>query len=329
MARVLLLCPAGAGRTSGNRTTAERWARLLRGIGHRVRVQEEWCGEPCELLVALHARRSADSVLRFREARPDGALLVALTGTDLYGDLPGGDAAAAAAVAAASRLLALQPLAAAALPEGLRASVRVIRQSAGATGRTAASPRKSRHFEVCVLAHLRAVKDPLLPARATRLLPPGTRLRVTHAGAAIEADLGRAARRESRLNPRWRWVGELSRGRAALLLRRSRVCVLPSRAEGGANVISEACVAGVPLLASRVDGSVGLLSGDHPGLFPAGDADALAALLLRCEREPAFTEELAAWSRALGPGLSEAAESDAWARLLDELGLLRSALPLA
>ncbi len=62
--------------------------------------------------------------------------------------------------------------------------------------------------------------------------------------------------------------------------------VISSLSEGGANVISEAVVAGVPVLASRMDGNVGLLGGGYPGYFPVGDTPALARLLERLEQEP-------------------------------------------
>ena len=64
--------------------------------------------------------------------------------------------------------------------------------------------------------------------------------------------------------------------------------VLSSRSEGGANVISEAIVAGVPILASRMDGNVGLLGADYPGYFPVGDTQALARLLWRIEADAPF-----------------------------------------
>jgi len=89
MARISIVTPAGAGTRNGNRHTALRWASLLRGAGHRVRVALEWQGERCDLLIALHARRSYDSILRFREEFSAKKLVVVLTGTDLYRDLPG------------------------------------------------------------------------------------------------------------------------------------------------------------------------------------------------------------------------------------------------
>jgi len=55
--------------------------------------------------------------------------------------------------------------------------------------------------------------------------------------------------------------------------------------EGGANVISEAVVAGVPILASNISGSVGLLGRDYPGYFSVGNTDQLRELLLRAESQ--------------------------------------------
>ena len=63
-------------------------------------------------------------------------------------------------------------------------------------------------------------------------------------------------------------------------------------------MISEAAVAGVPVLASRMDGNVGLLGADYPGYFPVGDTEALARLLERLEREPRFVARFARRSPA-------------------------------
>jgi hypothetical protein len=87
LAKILMTCPAPPGSLYGNRVTAKRWARVLRELGHRLAIVQTWRGEPCDLLLALHARRSADSALRFAREHPQKPLLVALTGTDLYRDI--------------------------------------------------------------------------------------------------------------------------------------------------------------------------------------------------------------------------------------------------
>jgi putative glycosyltransferase (TIGR04348 family) len=313
--RIAIACPAPPASRQGNRVTALRWARILRRLGHRVRIAAAPDG-PADLLIALHARRSAAVVERFRRRFPERPIVVALTGTDLYRDL-GRSRSAARAVARADRLVTLQPLAARALPARLRPRVRVIHQSARVPRRW---PRPARRtFDVCVLSHLRPVKDPLRAAAAARWLPAVSRVRVLHAGRALSPAMARAARAESRRNRRYRWLGERSPGAARTLLARSRVLVLSSRLEGGANVVGEAAVCGVPVLASRVDGNVGLLGAGYPGLFPTGDTETLARLLARVETDPRFRARLTRAVRRLAPRFDPRRETRTWQRLLAEL----------
>lgn len=299
-----------------------RWARILRGLGHRLTIAPQWEGEPCDLLVALHAWRSAESVLRFRSAHPHCPVVVALTGTDLYRDIHE-QPLARQALELADRLVALQPLAARELPRHLRRRMRVIHQSVEKTRVRQSAPRD--RFPVCVVGHLRAVKDPLRAAWASRLLPVSSRIEVVQAGSAMEEELGREAAREQRSNPRYRWVGALSRPRARQLIASSRLMVLSSLLEGGANVISEAAVDHVPVLASRIPGSIGLLGAGYPGYFPVGDTQALARLLERAETDPGFYRDLKARCARLAPLFRPARERAAWRALLEELSGMRSA----
>ncbi len=181
--RIALVTPAPAEVHTGNRTTADRWARLLGELGNHVNVGKDWNGEECDLLIALHARRSSPAIQRFRQERPHAPIIVALTGTDLYGDLEN-SAEAICSLELASRIVVLQALGVEAVHESARRKVRVIYQSAE---RPSPPPRREEScFQVCVLAHLRAVKDPLRPAYAVRELPASSRIQVKHAGAVAE-----------------------------------------------------------------------------------------------------------------------------------------------
>jgi len=317
---ISIVTPAPRRSRKGNRVTALRWAGILRGLGHRVRIGEEYRGESCEILVALHARRSFPSVKRFREERPDGSVVVALTGTDLYQDLRG-SAEAQGSLALASRLVVLQPLGIEELPAPHRAKARAIFQSA-ACPRSAATPCAGE-FPVCVLGHLRAVKDPFRAAEASRLLAADSRVRVLHLGEALDPGTEARARAEMAENPRYQWLGARPRREALRLLAGCRLLVLSSVVEGGANVISEALACGVPVLASRIPGSVGILGPDYPGTFPVGDTAALAALLARAETDPAFLEDLRRRCEAVRPMVAPALERECWARLLGEMGAER------
>jgi putative glycosyltransferase (TIGR04348 family) len=313
--RIALVTPAAPHARNGNRVTAVSWARVLAALGHRVRVLQRYGGEPCDLLVALHARRSHGSVVDFRARHPHAPLVVVLTGTDLYGDLPD-DPAARESLRLADRLVVLQERGPHALSPEARGKTRVIVQSVPAMERL---PPRRRTFDVAVVGHLRAVKDPFLAAEAARQLPADSRIRILHAGGVLEAALERRARDETARNPRYRWLGERPRWQARRLIARSRLMVLSSRAEGGAYVVGEAVTAGVPVLASAIPGNIGLLGAGYPGYFPPGDAAALAGLLLRCEREPPFVAALEAGIARAAPLFAPAREIAAWRALLSEL----------
>lgn len=316
--RIFLACPAPPHSRKGNRVTAVRWARLLRELGHRATVGTEYAGDAADVMVALHARRSAAAAERFRRRWQERPLIVALTGTDLYRDIHTSKEAQES-LAIADRLVVLQPQALAELPTEYRGKARVIYQSVRPLPK---KPAQDPHaFQVCVLGHLREEKDPLRAALAVRLLPADSRVRVVHAGQALSSDWARRAAAARRRDPRYRWLGEVPRWRARRILARSRLLVLSSRMEGGANVISEAVVEGVPVLASRIPGSVGLLGARYPGLYPVGDTEALARLMHRAETDSAYYGRLLGWCRRLAARFDPAKERAAWERLLAELVL--------
>jgi putative glycosyltransferase (TIGR04348 family) len=300
----------------GNRITAARWSRLLRKLGHRVRIEERYGGRACDLMIALHARRSIASLEHFKRKYPGRPVVLALTGTDLYHDIRV-DPAARRALAEATRLVVLQPLGLAALQARYRSKARAIVQSAEGPARRLRA-RRSR-FEVCVMGHLRPVKDPFRAAEAARLLPPSSRIVVLQVGSALSPGMSGRAKIEQRANPRYRWLGELPRGRALRLMGRCRLLVLTSMMEGGANVVSEALAWRVPILSSRIPGSIGLLGNRYPGYFRAGDTSGLCRLLRRCEAEPRFLRRLERACAKLKPQVDPAREQAAWAKLLGEL----------
>jgi len=326
VSRIQIITPHTDAAGSGNATTAQRWALRLRELHHQVHVATRYDGWPCDILLALHASKSAASIRRFRSAFPRHPTIVALTGTDLYRDLRR-SARAQESVQGASRLVVLQKLALRELAPRHRRKAVVIEQSVRAPSdrerafRKRAVARASRTVEtsavtIVVLANLRHVKDPLRAAFAARRLRRTSRIQIIHAGNALTAAYERRARRESRLNGRYTWVGPVRGARARRLLLGSHALVLSSRLEGGANVVSEAIVLGVPVLASRIPGSVGLLGHRYPGYFDVGDTRGLSALLQRFEDEPEFVESLRRHIRSLATRLSPARERTAWRSLL-------------
>jgi putative glycosyltransferase (TIGR04348 family) len=314
--KIALITPVSAQSRQGNRVTALRWARILKGLGHQVSIAQHYDGKPCDLMVALHARRSFAAIAGFRCRYPTLPLLVALTGTDLYGDIRT-SAEAQESLELATRLILLQPKGLDELPAHLHPKVRIIYQSVPSLRRHPAKAKTT--FDVCVLGHLRPVKDPFRTALAARLLPSTSRLRVVHVGKALSDDMATRACAEMTDNPRYHWLGELPHWQALRVLARSHLLALSSHAEGGANVLSEALALSVPIVASQIAGSIGILGEDYPGYFPVEDTAALAQLLDKAERDPLFYQALHTWCTHLAPLIQPIREYQAWSTLLDEV----------
>jgi putative glycosyltransferase (TIGR04348 family) len=256
----------------------------LRSLGHTVRVASDWNGGSDDLLLALHAYKSFPSIARFRQQRPDAPLVLALTGTDLYRDIrehPEGRQA----LEMATRLIVLQEAGLGELSPALRRKATVVYQSADV--RLRQKPVRSR-FRVAVIGHLRDEKDPFRAVRALRRLEPSTDVEVVQIGAALDPQLRAACAKWSKRESRYHWLGSVSHGAAMRWLASSHVLVVSSVMEGGANVICEAARIGVPVLASRIPGNIGMLGRDYPGYYPLFDDKALARLIERCRTSAAF-----------------------------------------
>ena len=312
--RIAIVTPAAAGTRLGNRHTALRWARILRTLGARVDIVTAWETGDHDLMIALHARKSRPAQLAFKAGHPARPLILALTGTDLYRDI-GSDAGAAAALDLADRLVVLQDAALAELTPAQRDKSHVIFQSDRARGSWQA-PRRFVRF--CLLGHLRPEKDPFRAVAALQLLDE-PRLRLVQAGAALAPEFAAAAQGLMATEPRYRWVGDLPHGKALKLLRQSHALIVGSVMEGGAHVVSEAIVHGVPVIASDIQGNRGLLGADYPGYFPVGDEKALAALMADVAGNSAFRERLAQAVAARRPLFDPARETAAWRDLLHSL----------
>lgn len=320
--KISIITPAGAGTRNGNRNTATRWGGFLRAMGHRVVLEQHWGGAPADVMIALHARRSYDSISRYARTFPARPLVVALTGTDLYRDIHS-DRDSQHSLELATRLVVLQDRGPQALPRGLRAKTRVVYQSARTIARP--DPLTSR-FEVVVSGHLRAEKDPFRAAAALALLPADSRIRLIHIGRAMTPRMQAEAEAYMAREPRYRWLGEHPHWRALRLLGRSRLMVISSKMEGGANVVSEALALGVPVIASRVPGNVGMLGRDYPGYYPVGNERALAKLLSRAESDGAYYHGLERYCATRAQLVTAEHERAALKALLAEL-TLRSPLP--
>ncbi|NYE60894.1 putative glycosyltransferase (TIGR04348 family) [Duganella sp. 1224] len=354
-AHIWIVSPAFADANNGNWQSASRWARFLRTRYRVTLARQwpdagpTSCPAPCpdaradgtaaegtaaaaaanatsapatrapaappDLLIALHARRSAASLDAWTRAYPDRPSILLLTGTDLYRDIDS-DASAQRSLRQASALVVLQADGVNTLPPLLRAKTSIIHQSA-ATLRPAPTAAR-RHADICMIGHLRAEKDPLTFMHAAALVQaPSARL--IHIGGALEPALGEAAHATASRHPRYHWLGAMPHADTRQRLKRSRAMALTSHMEGGANVIIEAVCAGVPVLASDIGGNRGMLGDDYQGYFPPGDAAALARLIDRVIEDDNFHAALSAQCGARAPLFAPATEQAALLDLVDNL----------
>jgi len=311
-----MVTPAPARSLHGNRVTALRWAKLLRKLGHRVKITTEYEETATDLLIALHARRSAEAVAEFACQNPEKPLIVALTGTDLYHDLPQSQLAQNS-LHLATRLVVLQPDGLRFLTTRQRNKACAIIQSASKPGRRI--PPLKRVMEVAVVAHLRAVKDPFRVALASRQLPASSQIRVVQIGKALSPGMEERAKKEMLRNSRYRWLGQLPRWKTLQRLRRSRLVVVSSRLEGAPNVASEALAADVPMLSSHISGMIGLLGEGYPGYFPVADTDRLRQLLVQAEQDQGFYRQLLESCRRVQHLVTPHREQRLWKELLAEV----------
>jgi putative glycosyltransferase (TIGR04348 family) len=310
MARITIVSPTGAGTRTGNLHTAQRYARFLRSAGHRVSVATGWDGGGCDLLIALHARRSSEAASRFKKTGK--SLVVVLTGTDLYRDLPG-SAEARESLRLADRVIVLQEDALRIVDKSIRPKTRVVYQSSAATV-THAPPKNA--FRLAAVGHLREEKDPFRAVAAISLLEQN--LELVQLGAPLGPGMEEEARRWMAKDSRYRWLGSVPHSRALAWIARSHLLVVSSVMEGGANVICEAARIGTPVLASRVSGNVGMLGRTYPGYFPLHDHEALAKLIRKYSARDEYRKlqrHLAARRKLFAP----AAEKRALLSVLREL----------
>jgi len=314
-----IITPAAVKSLNGNRATAVRWAGFLQQLGHCVSISVDWDGTEYDLMVALHAWRSADSIAAFKQAYPQRPLVLAMTGTDLYRFINTHPGPTLASIESADRQVTLHQLAIRVLPESSHHKVHVIHQSALPLPKPA--KRSLKHFDVCVVGHLREEKDSMRPAYAVRDLPESSRLRVLHYGKAHTDEWTGFAEDEMKINPRYHWFGEVPHWKIRQAYGSCHLMVLPSVMEGGANVISEAVVAGLPVIASDIDGSVGLLGEDYAGYYPVQNTQALRELLMKAETEPAYVKKLEQQCIKRAGRFTREAEEQGWTDLLKDMGL--------
>jgi putative glycosyltransferase (TIGR04348 family) len=314
---IQLISPARIDSRSGNHTTAVRWRNILQKLGHEVTVSQQYSGQNVDLMLALHAWRSAGSIQLFAETYPTRPLLVALTGTDVYRFLNTHSQDTLRSMGYADRLIALHANITHSVPKEYHHKLRIIYQSAET--KLSRKTYHSSHFNVCIAGHLRDEKDSLRPAYAARSLPAHSKIQLSHFGKAHTQKWEHNARSEMARNSRYHWYGEVSQSLLQVKLSHSDLLILPSRMEGGANIISESIMSGLPVVTSYIEGSIGLLGEKYTGYFEVENTNQIKKMLLRCESDTKFYQTLSHQCKARRYLFNPNREKSSWSKLLAEL----------
>lgn len=280
---VVLVGPLVSAGTNGNLQTAYRWLKFISTTmsGHLASPDEFSVNghlfRHTDLMIALHAKKSAAAIDQWPKNKP---LIVVLTGTDLYRDIHD-SSQAQHSIEKADRLIVLQGLGDRQLPTHLREKSRVVYQSCSARQTLS---KTARHLRAVMVGHLRDEKDPLTYMAAAGQLKSDA-VYLDHIGEALDPALGQQAQLTAQKHKAYRWLGGLDHEKTRRRIQQAHVLVHASKMEGGAHVIMEAARCGTPVLASQIDGNVGMLGEHYPGYFPLGDSKRLAEMLDQLRHE--------------------------------------------
>lgn len=312
--KVCVASPYPLSDLKGNSVTTARIVTVLNEAGIEARGSHGYDGEPTDILITLHAIKGAPALFDFKKRKPKGKVVILLTGTDIYQGLPKGSKMGEDALREADRIVVRQEAAILRLPEQVRAKTVVIRSSLDPIA-VKPSPSQSR-FIISVVGHLRPVKRPFLTIETLAQHPEWSDVEVWQIGQALDEEMRKTAEFWAEEDGRYRWFGGVPRMESLALCCKSSLTINSSILEGGANAVLEAMTMGVPVLASRIEGNVGLLGNDYPGYFEEGRmAKALQAIMDQ-------RVDLDEWNRLLADRLrlfSRERESKSWLELLTEL----------
>ncbi len=318
---IIIITPAPKGSRSGNRASANRWGAIFQKLGHKVTILTNYNGEDTDFMVALHAWRSADSIKRFSKLHPNLPLIVVLTGTDAYKFINSHRTTTILSLRKATKIVGINNLIKNILPKNLHKKLKIIVQSAKPN--LIREPLK-RTFNVCFAGHLREEKDPKTLCKAIVNLPSTSKIKVNAYGKAHSKKWEKFAKDEMKKNTRFKWHGEVSQSKLRKKFSCSHILISSSIIEGGANVISEAIMAGLPILASKIDGNVGLLGRDYPGFFEVRNSNSLKEKLMLAETDPKFYKKLAKSCAKLKNNFKLEKEVQEWNNLLKEIAKPKS-----
>lgn len=160
------------------------------------------------------------------------------------------------------------------------------------------SPSAAGIFRILFAGNLIPVKDPTTLLKAAASLSRHTVIALHILGDGPERELLEHLAADLELSAHTMFHGTLPPSEVPGFLASSDALVLPSLKEGRPNIVLEAMAAGVPVVASDIDGVNELISNNRTGiLFPPGNDQSLAEQLERLIRDPDLGTRLAGNAR--------------------------------
>jgi len=311
--RVLVTTPYGVDSLQGNTVSAKRIASLLEEAGlESVVVSDGDDFSNTDVLIALHARKSAHFIDDYLSKNPRGKVLLYLTGTDLYADIPNGCAICQRTMQLADKLVVSQEASLNSVPDQFHSKTEVIYTSIELP--EVVSTEVDEVPLISCVGHLRAVKKPLMGVKAMQLIEGDLQLKLL--GNVVDEDLGAEAHMWQKKDERFQWLGCVSHEKTMEWVSRSVATLNTSVMEGGANSVGESIVLGVPVLASNIEGNVGMLGEDYDGYFSAESEAELAELMQRVIYDEVFLEHLREQVRKRSVKFTRENEKRGWLDLI-------------
>ncbi|SHI40392.1 Glycosyltransferase involved in cell wall bisynthesis [Rubritalea squalenifaciens DSM 18772] len=307
--QILITSPYPLDSPKGNSITALRIERLLKQAGHQASAVHGTLPTGADAMIALHATKTYPLSAAFKQQHPGKPLILYLTGTDLYRDLLERKPDCLNAMELADILVVSQPASLSSIPEQYQQKSRVVRASIVIPKLEDVSPPPQPSF--ALVAHLRPVKNPFLLNRALEQLG-GLPLHAYTLGSALDEKMIEEAHSWQAKDPRFRWLDNVPYPQALSWISQVTATINSSHLEGGANAVGESILLGTPVLASKIEGNLGMLGDDYAGYFTPDDPGSLATIIRRVIEEPEFLQLLRQQIHTRQTCFSPAIETQGW-----------------
>ncbi|PQJ28226.1 glycosyltransferase [Rubritalea profundi] len=297
----------------GNSITAKRIAKLLTQAGHAAQAINTDMPPPADAMIALHATKTLAASKRFKVNSPNRKLIIYLTGTDIYREQTNNNPEFKEALILADALVVSQRASLASIPSEFQDKSHFVPASVllPPLKKVSSPPSPS----LALIGHLRSVKNPFLMNKALKELD-GLKLDVFTLGAALEPNMLHEVHNWQQADSRFHWLNDVPYTKALSWIQQVDFTLNTSHSEGGSNAVAESIVLGTPVLASKIEGNVGMLGDDYLGYFEPNNASSLARLIHLAVTDYSFHQNLLQQITDLQQNFLPEKETAGWLKLL-------------